>query len=235
MNYDAVIFDLFGTLVDSASQEFVDESFRGPAAALGVDTGKLAQAWLSFRLERDEGRYGSMEGDFRRLCEILKITTDAGSVEQFRKQRLDMYRSTSPRPTVINTLNRLRSAGIKVGLISDCGFELPAIWDGLSLAPHIDAKVFSCLEGVRKPDAKVYHLVCERLSVRPSRCLYVGDGGSRELTGALEVGMQPVLIRVGYESHMDAFREDALKWKGPVISDISEVLEHVGLNGADKS
>lgn len=229
MNYEAVIFDLFGTLVDSASQEFVDESFRGPAAALGVDTGKLAKAWLSFRLERDEGRYGSTEGDFRRLCEILELRPDQKSIEQFKQQRLDMYRSTKPRATVLDTLARLRASKIKIGLISDCGFELPGVWDGLSLAPHIDAKVFSCLEGVRKPDPRIYHLACERLGVQPARCLYVGDGGSRELTGALAVGMHPVLIRVDYERHMDPYRADAMEWTGPVIADISEVLRHVGV------
>lgn len=229
MNYDAVIFDLFGTLVDSAAQEFVDESFRGPAAALGVDVKKLAQAWLSFRLERDSGKYGSTEGDIQRLCEILELKPDPASVEEFRKQRLDLYRGTKPRATVIGTLTKLRASGVKVGLISDCGFELPGVFDGFPIAPYIDAKVFSCLEGVRKPDPLLYHRACGRLGVEPSRCLYVGDGGSHELTGARTVGMHPVLIRVDYERFMDRYREDAMQWKGPVISDISEVLGHVGI------
>jgi len=62
------------------------------------------------------------------------------------------------------------------------------------------------------------------LEMLPEQCLYVGTGGSRELTGASRVGMRPVLIRVDYESFLDAYRPDALEWTGPIISDISEVL-----------
>jgi putative hydrolase of the HAD superfamily len=229
MNYDAVIFDLFGTLVDSASQEVVYDSYKAPAALLGVDVEKFTSAWLDLRLERDSGKYGSTAGDIRHVCKTIGLHPDAASVDQIVKHRLDMYRSTQPRATVIDTMTRLRSAGVKIGLISDCGFELPSIWDSFSIAPLIDTKVFSCLEGVTKPNPRLYHLACERLSVQPSRCLYVGDGGSRELTGALAVGMHPVLIRVDYEHFMDSYREDALEWKGSVISDISEVLGQLGI------
>lgn len=235
MNYDAVVFDLFGTLVDSANQEMVYDSYKVPAALLGVNVERFTATWLDLRRARDAGIYGSTAGDIRHVCEILSVHPDAATVDTIVKQRQDMYRITNPRASVVPTMNRLKSAGIKIGLISDCGWELPAVWDGFSFAPLIDAKVFSCQEGVTKPDAKLYHLACERLKVQPERCLYVGDGGSRELTGAISVGMHPVLIRVDYEHHMDAYRVDAMEWKGPVIGDISEVLDRVGLNGANKN
>ena len=95
----------------------------------------------------------------------------------------------SPRSTVLDTLAKLQSTGVKTGLISDCGSEVPDIWPGLALAPLMDATVFSCCVGVTKPDPSMYRLACERLGVDASRCLYVGDGGSRELTGARAMGM----------------------------------------------
>ena len=139
--------------------------------------------------------------------------------------RLEAFRRhCCPRTTVVDTLSKLRSAGLKVGLISDCGSEVPDIWPGLELAPLMDATVFSCCVGETKPDPRLYNLACERLNVSPGRCLYVGDGGSRELTGARSMGMQPVLIRVEYERYFDAHRPDAVEWTGPVISEIGEVL-----------
>lgn len=230
MNYDAAIFDLFGTLVDNAPREEILRAYREPAALLGVNTEEFVDAWLGIRSQRDAGRFGSVEGDIRHVCQLLGVTPGADRVDAAVKQRIDNYRMyTRARASVVGTLAKLRSAGLKIGLISDCGFEIPTIWDEFPFAPLLDTTVFSCCAGAMKPDPSLYTLACERLSVDPSRCLYVGDGGSRELTGALAVGMQPVLIRVCYERHLDVHRPDAVEWTGPVVSDISEVLGLAGL------
>ena len=73
---------------------------------------------------------------------------------------------------------------------------------------------------------EVYRLACERLGVEPDRCLYVGDGSSRELTGAREVGMTPVLIEAPHDEYF-VDRQDAIEWKGPKIGSLSEVLSFV--------
>lgn len=231
MKYDAVIFDLFGTLVDNASQEAIYNTYVIPATVLGVDVEKLAPVWLGIRRERDSGQFGSVAGDIRHVCDLLGLKPDLGRVDETVKQRLETYRMyTKPRATVISTLTKLRSEGFKIGLISDCGFEIPTIWDDFPFATLLDATVFSCCAGVMKPDPSLYKLACERLNVDPSRCLYVGDGGSRELTGARAMGMHPVLIRVDTDHHMDIHRPDAVEWTGSVISDISEVLGLVGVD-----
>ena len=88
----------------------------------------------------------------------------------------------------------------------------------------MDATVFSCLAGVRKPDPRIYLLATEQLAVRPEECLYIGDGSSHELTGAASVGMHPVLIRVPYEDTPDAVRINEEEWDGPRVSSLTEVL-----------
>lgn len=230
MKYDAVIFDLFGTLVDNATQEVAHRSYLEPAAVLGVDVEKFVEVWLGIRPEKDVGRYGSLKGDIRHAGELLGLQPDAEQVERIAQQRLHIYRTSSvPRATVSDTMSKLKADGLKIGLITDCGWEIPAIYADFPFAPLVDTALFSCCEGVVKPDPRLYKAVCDRLDVQPSRCLYVGDGGSRELTGARTAGMQPVLIRVDYERHLDVNRPDAVEWTGPVISDISEVLGIVGL------
>ena len=62
------------------------------------------------------------------------------------------------------------------------------------------------------------------LAVASQDCLYVGDGGSNELTGALQVGMHPVRIRVPYEdasADADANREE---WRGLTVSALKDIL-----------
>ena len=63
-------------------------------------------------------------------------------------------------------------------------------------------------------------MACEGLKVSPEQCLYVGDGGSKDLTVASESGMKAVLIRAPYDT-VSGNRED---WRGASVSTISEVL-----------
>jgi putative hydrolase of the HAD superfamily len=129
-----------------------------------------------------------------------------------------------PRPDALKTLGFLRANGYKVGLISDCSSEVPTAWKDTSLAPLIDVSIFSCVAGVKKPDPRIYRMALERLGVEARDCLYIGDGSSRELSGAQEVGMHPVLIRIPHEMTADAYRMDEEEWQGPAISSLSEVV-----------
>ena len=74
-----------------------------------------------------------------------------------------------------------------------------------------------------KPDPPIYAETCRRLSVEPADCLYVGDGSDRELTGALEVGMTPVLLRVSLGDTYDSSRPDVEQWRGLAVSSLSDV------------
>jgi len=225
---DAVIFDLYGTLIDNASIEDRRRMFREPAAGLTDRLDEFRDAWLGIYHDRSIGRLGSVDNEIRHVCGLLGIEPTQAQVDGALRLRLDSFRlHCRPRPTVIETLSKLRSRGIKTGLITDCGSEVPVIWPDTELAPLMDATVFSCCEGITKPDPRMYEVACERLGVQPSRCIYVGDGGSRELTGAKSMGMTPILIRVDYEPHMDPHRPDALEWTGPTISRIGEVLGFV--------
>ena len=86
--------------------------------------------------------------------------------------------------------------------------------------------MFSCKEGVKKPEPQIYTLAAEKLGVDPEDCLYIGDGSSNELTGATAVGMHPVLIIDPEEDRLGTHRVDfeGDKWKGPIISSLKDIL-----------
>lgn len=71
----------------------------------------------------------------------------------------------------------------------------------------------------------MYSEVLTGLQVDSNETLYVGDGGSRELSGALNVGMYPLLFAPIGEDH---WRTDEEKhWKGASIADLSDVLAYL--------
>ena len=61
------------------------------------------------------------------------------------------------------------------------------------LDPHFDVFVESAVVGLRKPDPRIYALVCEKLGVAPPRVAFLDDIG-RNLKPARELGMATIKV-----------------------------------------
>lgn len=227
MKYQAVIFDLFGTLAHNFDAEGYGDALVRMASALSLPAEDFRSAWFATSRERNTGAEQSCEADVEHICRHFEMTPDKKQVGLAVQARLDYIRLVmTPQPAAGETLAAVRGTGHKTGLISDCTHEIPTVWPETIFAPLIDEAVFSCAVGLRKPDPRIYRLATEKLGVRPEDCLFIGDGGSQELSGAREAGMHPVLIRVdadSEESHL-ANREE---WDGTTISSLPEVLDLV--------
>ena len=229
MKYDAVIFDLFGTLVDNT--EFLDvsrseyhQTLSKVAAALSVPEPDLLRLWSETVHQRDAGLFPSMEEYFQHICREIGVKADAGQIAHAVQLRLEYLRVIlTPRNHTVETLTELKASGYKIGLISDCSSEVPDLWPETPFASLLDIAIFSCEAKLTKPNPGIYRMVTDGLEVAPDRCLYIGDGGSGELTGASKFGMVPVLIRAPYDT-VNGHRED---WAGTRISELKEVLDLV--------
>lgn len=228
MRYKAVIFDLFGTLVDNFQGSPAEQTYLRMTDILGIDGDAFWQTWRSepFATRRADGYYATFEDALRDVCRAAGVHYRPERVPEaieFRRQVLGQ--SMVPRPDVVPTLTALRSRGHKIGLVSDCTWEIPECWPRTPMAPLVDAAVFSCSARLKKPDPRIYALICEKLAVEPRRCLYVGDGGSDELAGARRAGMDAALICVPSETSVVMARTWAQQWDGPRILNVSQVLE----------
>jgi putative hydrolase of the HAD superfamily len=227
MKYTAVIFDLFGTLIENFSFEEYRRTLVEMASALLAPPDDFADLWFDLFEERMSGALESPVGVIEHICRELDVCPDNTQIELATSIRLGMTTNMiSVRPDAVQVLSKLKSKCYKTGLISDCSHEMPAIWEKLPLAPLIDIAAFSCVLGITKPDPRIYRLVTEQLGVKPEDCLYVGDGASQELAGAAQSGMTPVLIRVPGDGDYDnPYRIKSDEWDGPRVSSLSEVLK----------
>src|SRR5262249_38599849 len=126
-----------------------------------------------------------------------------------------------PRPGAVETLRELRERGLKLGLITVCSEDVPAVWAETPLDGLFDSTVFSCAVGLRKPDPRIYTLACEELGIAPAEAIFVGDGANDELAGAQRVGMRAVLI---HRKGAERMWEEARAWTGPRITTIPQVV-----------
>jgi putative hydrolase of the HAD superfamily len=95
-------------------------------------------------------------------------------------------------PDIVPMFERLKKSGMKIGLISNCYSEEAEVIRQSVLYPFFDAPLLSYEQGVCKPDKEIFLRCVEQLDVKAEECLYVGDGGSRELEVAGELGMHPL-------------------------------------------
>lgn len=229
MKYKAIIFDLFGTLVDNRFIPSYRQMLAEMAQAVSSPPDEYIRLWDETFDMRATGVLKSIEMNVMHICDRLHLKPPDEGVATATKIRLEFSRhALSPRDDVIDTLTQLRASGHSIGLISNCAPDTPLLWPETHLASLVDVPVFSCLEGCTKPDPRIYLTTCSRLGVSPQSCLYIGDGGSFELSAASRLGMHSVLIQVeNCNATEDPFRREAQTWEGVRVSAIKDILDLV--------
>jgi putative hydrolase of the HAD superfamily len=218
----AVLFDFFGTLTTAVH--------RGPAHAniarwLGCDPAVFAaELDRSFRV-RARGGFGPQADALRR------VTRRAGGGPSERRiavalsaRSAAVRADTRLRPEAVPVLAALRDGGLLTAVVSDCGPELPLFLSTLPVAPLLSTCVYSVEVGVCKPHPRIYLTACARLGVEPVECLYVGDGGSRELSGARAVGMTAVRLTAPDLGRHLQFDADT-GWTGWAAPSLSQAVD----------
>lgn len=222
--YAAVVFDFFGTLTCSVR--------RGPqhadiARLLDCDPEAVVGVLDRSFHARALGLFGSAEATLRWVSEQAGGRPAQTQIRRALTARIDALQSdTRLRPDAVSTLRALKNRGMATAVISDCTHELPAFLPRLPVAPLLDARIFSVEVGCCKPDPEIYLAACRELGVPPEQCLYVGDGGSRELTGATEAGMTAVRLTAPDLADHLVFDADAA-FTGPCVDSLAEVLRLV--------
>jgi putative hydrolase of the HAD superfamily len=220
----AVIFDLFGTLVDgfAASSTGYQERF---SAALGVDHEPFTQLWREITGRRTLGDFQTVEDSIEHVCARMGVSVTTEQMANAVKIRLELTRrALTPRSDAISTVTRLKRVGLKIGLLSNCSIEIPMVWPETAFAEFFDSTIFSSQERLKKPDLRIYKVVCDRLGVLPEACLYVADGENYELAAAADVGMHPVLIRNPECDSDKLLLREARDWQGAAVSSLPEVV-----------
>jgi len=226
----AVLFDLFGTLVDNPTNAEVSQLHHEVASVLGVPAEDYAKGWKATFQERAQGKHGSVAKSI-----AAAATMNGGSINQEALPRAVEIRYEftrgwlTPRKDALLTVTELKKRGLKIGLLSNCTDEVPEIWPSLNIASMFDEPLFSSQERLRKPLPEFYHRALERLNVVASECLYLADGDNGELAAAKKLGMPVVMIRP-FDLLNDYRQDPEEDWDGPQIERLSELLHLEILN-----
>ena len=97
-----------------------------------------------------------------------------------------------PYPDTEPTLRTLHEAGIKVGVVSNIGFDIRPHFAAWALDRLVDAFVLSYEVGRCKPDPAIFLKACAALRADPERTLMVGDSPAD--AGAAAAGCSVLML-----------------------------------------
>lgn len=224
----AVVLDLFGTLVAAPTSEERASASSQVAAVAGCDTATVESYFRDTWHRRHDGTLPTLADLAAHLVHVVHgpgaaVGPVAGKLRILGRARL------APAPSVVYALKSLRGQQLRLGILSDASAEIVAAWPSSPLAALVDATVFSCTAGAVKPDPRLYGRICADLDVPADQVLYVGDGGGDELRGALAAGMAAVAVRRRGPTNALAFGDT--DWSGPVL----DTAEHVPAYVAERA
>ena len=181
---ESVIFDWGGVLIDDPTPALM----RCCAEALRVSQDDLAAAESEFVADFEKGVI-SEEAFWERVCTRLKVPQPRGG-SLWAKAFEAAY---APRRDMFSLAARLHEDGCKTAVLSNT--EAPAMQYFHQLRYDMfDVLVFSCAEGTRKPETRIYEIAVESLGPPPARTLFIDDT-PEHINGAKQAGLNTILFK----------------------------------------
>lgn len=180
----SVIFDWGGVLIDDPAPGLMQYC----TDALGVSKEEYIKAHSKFAGDFTEGLisektfWSKVCGQLNRpLPSVTSLWDDA-----FRA----IYR---PRADMFSMVSSLHKAGYKTALLSNTEVQLMQFFHELKY-DMFDVLVFSCAEGTKKPERKIYEITIDRLNSRPEQTIFIDDK-QEFITAAKQIGLNTILFK----------------------------------------
>lgn len=204
-NIRAVLFDLDGTLIDSA-----------PDLGAAADKMRVDRGLESYPLEQ----YRHMAGAGARgmIGIAFGLKPEDSGFEALREEFFTNYETCMTERTyafdgVAHLIGRLNVAGLKWGVVTNKSerFTLP-----LTAAMSLFESAQAIVSGDTTPHAKPHPAplleAARRIGIAPEHCLYVGDD-ERDIVAGRAAGMPTVAAAYGYLGSVP----DAAAWKADAV------------------
>lgn len=219
METRAILFDLYGTLIDIETDESMEEIYRGIAHYLtyhGVylHRWEVRERYYRIMKQQKETRAEAYpEIDVEAIWNEFLVQEGIKSTPlrgQLAKVLAHLYRGISRNrlqlyPDVKRVLNELQGR-YRLALISDAQscFALPEI-RAVGLDGYFESIVISSHYGYRKPDSRLFLKSLDNMELEPGEAIWVGNDMFRDIYGARLLGIRSIFIdsNQGAKSYKD--------------------------------
>lgn len=179
----AIILDWGGVLIDNPVPGFMTYC----SDYFGLPNKVFTQATYEFYEDFAKGKI-TEDAFWEKLCARLNVAKP--SVESLLTEAFE--RVYFERDDVISLVASLKDKGYKLALLSNT--EKPMV-DCFRRRNYdfFDLTVFSCMEGVIKPDRKIYELTLNKLRINPHEAIFIDDK-EENIIAAKAMGINAILF-----------------------------------------
>jgi putative hydrolase of the HAD superfamily len=181
------VFDLGGVVCDSPLAAIAryerDHGLPPRCIDHAVVAAGPSGAWA--RLERGELDLAGFHPAFEADCRRQGVTVHAARLMAY------IAEAGRPRPVMLEAVRRLRAHGLGVAALTNNWIRERPAPD--PLREHFPVFVESSVVGLRKPDPRIYELVCRQLGVAPAAAAFLDDIGTN-LKAARALGMTTIKV-----------------------------------------
>ena len=240
MEFKAILFDLYGTLIDIETDEHMDEVYRGIAhflTYLGIDRRThevkdqywgiieeqkkaTTEKYLEINVEASWQTFLTREGKKRTPQNKQLAILLAQLFRALSRKRLKLY------PDVIEVLESL-APRYALSLVSDAQpcFALPEM-RAMGLSHYFQPTIISEEYGFRKPDQRLFDKALSMLKIDASQAIFVGNDMYRDIYGAKRAGLKTVFFasNQGAQTHNDT-KPDYVAYRFTEVLDGISFLE----------
>ena len=191
--FDTVIYDLDGTLIDSA------KDMQVAVSRVLADHGLPPVTEDDVRIFMGQGSKVTMDKAFTKYGKTLDDEALSAATREFvRYYEADPVGHTTAFAGVPEVVSRFARIGLKQGVCTN-KFERPSrmILEHLKLMPPITDLAGADTFPVRKPDPRHILMLVERMGRTPDRAVMVGDS-IHDVEAAHAAGLPAVLVSWGY-------------------------------------
>lgn len=193
-----VFLDAGGVLVWPNWQRVADALLAHGVAA---DGRRLAAADPAARFALDEAHVRSDQQRSHSFFELVLLeagvalspATEAALAEVRAYHAAENLWEVVP-DFVVPALRQLRESRRKLVVVSNANGTLHHLFDRLGLTPLFDVVLDSRVEGVEKPDRRIFEIALARSSSTPETTVHAGDFYHVDVAGARGAGLTPVLV-----------------------------------------
>lgn len=231
----AIIFDFGQTLVDSADGFRFAEKIAKEQIFQDLFTNADDRQWQSFlteyrhiRKKFHENSNFSRPAIWQAVYDWANRPADSRTLLQMETEYWELVKSrTKPFPEAITVLEKLVKL-YQLGVITNTQGMKSSGNHRIALYPEIE-RFFETIIiagecGVpAKPDPHPFQLCLEKMKIKPSEAIYVGDDLQKDVCGAGYAGLQPIWIK--HRLVKRSWPEPDPSTDTQVITNLNELLE----------
>ena len=201
MPLDTLFLDAGGVLI-FPNWERVSDALR--AHGVEVDPARLQDAEPHAKRQIDQGPTIAQTTDLQRswpyfnlVLAVAGVTqdarTDAALAELHAYHAAHNLWEVVP-ADVMPALARFRALRLRLVVISNANGTVQVCFDRVGLTPCLDAAFDSQVEGVEKPDPRLFEIALARVGADRQRTMHVGDLYHVDVVGARNASIRPALL-----------------------------------------